>query len=284
VFFIIRAIIVSMKRASLLVVAAVGAILVGRAVSDHRDKRDKTEQVVGLWRLGDARTISDDPVFYYFHKGGKGLYRYGQVGHNQTHSFDWALEGDALALTFRKAGEHARTRFVLGEGDGGRTLTLLEDPRARQQKPGRVRYKYTPTSLDESATSVDDLGGPLALPSEDAAAEDASVAGRIWMDLQRYATGGMGFRMYQLSEHAVGGSPGGKLGWYHHGDFDDWSTETLAYRHEPSALRLRFLLRNEERVTSIELRPARDRRTLFLARDPRNFFHVGRFVDAGRSF
>jgi len=261
-----------MKRAAVLLCSLALALVALRAYR----ARPAPAQLLGLWSLTEAREVTDELRFYYFHEGGKGLYRYGQVGHNQTHSFDWSLEGDRLVLSFRKTGEQARTQILLAEEGGRRSLTLVEDPRG----PGRVRYTHRPSNLGLDA---DALGGPLSL-SMTAADERAqgALAGRMWMDLRRYATGGSGFVMYQLSEHELGG--GLRLGWHHQGDFDDWSTESMSYREEPGALRLRFHLRREEAVTPVELEQARDRRVLTLLRDPRNFLHRTRLVDAGRSF
>lgn len=233
-------------------------------------------QLHGLWGVSQPRGIADELRFYYFHTGGKGLYRYGQVGHNQTHSFDWKLDGDRLVLDFRKTGEHAKTRIELTERAGERSLTLLDDPRG----PGPVRYVHRPSNLaaDEQA-----LGGPLSLSDGDkAAGEAAMLKGRIWIDVQRYATGGLGFVMYQLSAHPLG--DGQWLGWYHRGDFDDWTTETLAYREEPQRLRLRFLLHGQEATTPYRLRQEREQRVLTLSRDPRNFLHQRQLLDGGASF
>ena len=260
-----------MKRAITYAVVLVALFLIGLGVVRHVIHAGRAGQLLGLWSLGDARGPADELRFYYFHKGGKGLYRYGQVAFNKTNSFDWSLDGDDLTLTFRKTGEVARTRVHLGEDSGRRTLTLDDDPRG----PGRVRYRLTPSSLDVE-------GGPLALEGDAATQEVAAIAGRMWIEQRRYATGGMGFAIYQLSDHD--GARGWKIGWHHAGDFDDWSTESLAYRQEPGAVRLRFTLRGEEQVTPVELRPARDTRVLTMTRDPRNFLHVTKLVDAGRSF
>ncbi len=89
-------------------------------------------------------------------------------------------------------------------------------------------------------------------------------------------------RCIQLSEHAT--AQGWRRGWHHLGDFDDWTTETLEYRHEAGALSLRFPLRGGDASTSVTIGQERDQRVLLLMRDPRNFYHRSRFVDAGPSF
>ena len=47
----------------------------------------------------------------------------------------------------------------------------------------------------------------------------------IWIDYRNLATGGAEFHMYQLAATAIDGRGGG---WFHRGDFDDWSTESTA--------------------------------------------------------
>jgi hypothetical protein len=237
------------------------------------------DALIGLWMAEDIHVPADPMHMYYFHKGGKGLYRYGQVGHNNTNSFDWRVtDGDKLELLFRKTGERARTRFVIGQEGGRRTLELADDPRAATP----TRYRYLPANLDAEGT-----GGALTLPVEENHFDGGGIADRIWMDLRRYATGGMGFVMYQLSDHPS--QPGWKIGWHHRGDFDDWSTEQLIFRvepgrPEPGALRLRFLLTGQEVTSPITITRDRDRRTLTLERDPRNFHARTRLLDAGPSF
>jgi hypothetical protein len=231
------------------------------------------EALLGLWTAEEVRAPADPMHLYYFHKGGKGLYRYGQLGHNNTNSFDWRLDGDKLELLFRKTGERASTRFVIRQEEGRRTLELQADPRAATP----TRYRYLPANLGVEAT-----GGALALPAADLPAEGGGIADRIWMDLRRYATGGMGFVMYQLSDHPS--QPGWKIGWHHRGDFDEWSTEQLIFRQEPGALRLRFLLTGQEVTSPIAIDRDRDHRRLTLERDPRNFHARTRLIDAGPSF
>ncbi len=272
-----------MKRAAVVVSLALAVLGLFRLRAHLATRAPR--QVLGLWTATEVRTLEDELRFYYFHEGGKGLYRYGQAGHNNTSSFDWSVDGDKLTLVFRKTAEHATTRYQLGEEGGRRTLTIIDDPRSPYPPRGPIRYRFVPTSLDGSELAARlGEGGPLSIATQTDEAP-ASVVGRMWIEQRRYATGGMGFRMYQLSEHAPDGfARAWRLGWYHTGDYDDWSTETLAYREGAGALQLRFLLRDEEAATSAELRPVRDLRELTLSRDPRNFLHVGRFVDVGKSF
>ena len=271
------------KRALTLASITVLGAALGLAVWTARAPRP--DQLLGLWRAEEAwRGPGDAMHFYYFHKGGKGLYRYGQIGHNATHSFDWRLEGDRLVLLFRKAGERATTRVAIVEENGRRVLELADDPRATQP----TRYRFVPPNLSADL-DAEATGGPLALPDGEpavATATPAAMGGRMWIDLRRYATGGMGYSMYQLSEHPA--QAGWKIGWHHRGDFDDWTTELLVYRVDGgaggAALRLHFLLRDQAETTPAALSQDRGRRLLTLERDPRDFYARARFVDAGPSF
>jgi hypothetical protein len=226
----------------------------------------------------EVRAPADPMHLYYFHKGGKGLYRYGQLGHNQTNSFDWRLDGDKLELLFRKTGERARTTFLIRHEEGRRTLELRSDPRAATP----TRYRFAPATLAEL--------GPLAMPAQviEAGQAGEGVAGGVvdhmWIDLTKFATGGMGFSMYQLSRHPA--QPGWQIGWYHRGDFDDWTTERMTYRVEGPSLRTHFSLRGDEHVTPFVLAedPRQRGTALTLASDARNFFARSRFLDAGPSF
>lgn len=248
----------------------VGVAVLAALVVAPRMLRNPAPTLVGLWlATPPAREMSDELRFYYFHEGDKGLYRYGKAGYNNTASFDWRVSGDELTLVFRKTGIVERSRFAIENVAGQSYLVLADDPRVG----GRQRY--------ERSKAARELDGPLSIgPNDDGA--QGQLAGRIWYDSTKYATGGMGFRMYQFSEHALAG---GRLrGWYHVGDFDDWSTETLDYRELPGALELRFGLRGESATTPVTVEQGRERRTLRMTSDPRDFGARARFGDMGESF
>ncbi len=263
-----------------LVASTVLVVAVWVVIRNTRAPQISPDALLGLWAQADGKTPSDELRFYYFHTGGQGLYRYGQVGHNQTNSFDWFIDGNQLTLTFRKTGERAVTKVELSGSARARTLTLLADPRG----VGVGRYTERQSNIEV---------GPMLLPHATAAVTDkASVLdGRIWMQLTQYATGGSGFVMYQLSKHACPraltdepeASPW-RLGWYHRGDFDDWTTETLCYRSDPASLSLAFAVRGERASTAIELSQEKDKRVLIVRRDPRNFLHRTQLIDGGPSF
>ena len=262
-----------MKMRWLVLALVVGGIFAGMKM---RGPRVDPEAVLGLWTQFDSKAPADEMRFYYFHKGGKGLYRYGQVAYNQTHSFDWSVDGNELKLLFRKSGERAKTVIELGGSGNARTITLEKDPRG----PGKVKYTRRPANLDEETLMIPALERLHDKPTA------SGPAGRMWIDLRRYATGGAGFRFYQLSDHGCPGRPGSQLGWYHLGDGDDWTTETLCYRFESGVFQLHFEARNEDAKSRFDHRKdaRQDHMSLELARDPRNFLHQSLFIDAGPSF
>ena len=249
------------------VVAVVLGLCAFGAWSRHHEADDALH---GLWIQSPVRVPKDEMRFYYFHPGGAGLYRYGQAGYNQTHSFDWSVRGDEVRLHFRKTGETATTRIRLGGRGDERTLTMLEDPRG----PGIVTYRRVPSALTEGL-------GPLAIP-DGLGSDGAILVGRIWVDQTAYATGGAGFRMYQLSEHET--EAGWRIGWHHLGDHDDWTTERFDYRANEGLLDVRFLVRGDEARLPISLDHIAGRARLVLERDPRNFLQRTRLLDGGPSF
>src|SRR5690554_5298743 len=94
---------------SVLMTLAAVAFLDGQGAAPEQNESalagPREDAVQGLWSRWPDRQREGDPLrFYYFHGDGHGLYRYGRIGHTNTHSFDYRLEGDALLLTFRKSG------------------------------------------------------------------------------------------------------------------------------------------------------------------------------------
>lgn len=235
-------------------------------VEPHRD-----DPVRGLWsRWPDSRLEGDKIRFYYFHGDGHGLYRYGEVGFTNTHSFDYQAHGDTLVVKFRKTGIEHKLRYEVEVGrDGRRVLHLLDDP---EENGVPTDYFFVPAPIT-----------PSAFVSPNARASDATKpAGHMWIGLTEYATGGMGFSMYQLSPAGIDGRG---TGWHHRGDFDDWSTETLTYRLTADTLELRFELTEERYTTPYGVVMGEDKkRRLVLREDPRNWWHRAVFTDMGRSF
>lgn len=235
-------------------------------VSDEFEAAQR-EPLTGVW-WRHAPGVTGDPVrFYYFHGDGTGLYRYGQVGHTYTHSFDYRIGADdRLRLVFRKTGQAHDVQFDLSPGDGRDWLTLHDDPR----EPAPVRYfRLADREAPRDVAAAADLG--------------PAPAGHMWLDLQRYATGGQGFYFYQLRPAGIDGRG---VGWFHRGDFDDWSTESLSYRivDDPPQLELHFELTDTTVTTPMTLEGTGTDRTLTLQADPRDFGQQHRYRDAGRSF
>lgn len=238
---------------------------------------DAAEQrrLSGIWWRYEPG-ISGEPVrFYYFHGDGTGLYRYGKVGLTNTHSFDYDVEGDRLVLDFRKSGEHHEVAFTLEpgreHGDDRDWLELREDPR----EPGATRYFRRSEAIVEPGAGLGE-GAPLG------ADLGPAPAGHMWIDLRRHATGGQAFALYQFRGAGIDGRG---TGWFHRGDFDDWSTETLSYRLVGDRIELDFTLAGQAEVSAFVVRTdAEGRRWLEVAADPRDFWHSHRYLDVGPSF
>ncbi len=223
------------------------------------------DPLIGLWSAHPLGGEGEPVAFYYFHgkdaQGiGRGLYRYGKVGATFTNSFDYAIDGDTLTLSFRKTGAEHDVRFSVREDDGAAVLELADDPRAGG------RRRYVQARREPVAPHADEA--PVGLP------------GRMWIDRTDYATGGYGFALYQLRGAGIDGRG---TGWFHRGDFDDWSTESLVYRIVGDRIELQLYGSDAREVTGFHVE-AGDPATLVLEQDPRDFWHPHRYVDAGPSF
>lgn len=255
--------------------AAAGAWPQPRAIVEAEPRlappADAAEQraLAGIWWRYEPGASGEPVRFYYFHGDGTGLYRYGKIGLTNTHSFDYDVVGERLVLDFRKSGEHHEVAFTLERGrergEDRDWLELRDDPR----EPGSARYFRRSEAIVEPGADADASLGP-------------APAGHMWIDLQRHATGGQGFALYQLRGAGIDGRG---TGWFHRGDFDDWSTEALTYRIAGDRLELEFTLAGQSEVTAFAVRTdAEGRRWLELADDPRDFWHPHRYLDVGPSF
>lgn len=224
----------------------------------------------GMWMRYDSRGEGDPLRFWYFHGDGKGLYRYGKVGLANTHSFDYALtRSDAhdpggpidVSLRFRKRGESHALIATIDEDGQGTWLSFTGDPR----EPG-ARYRKVESDLDPGS----------AAPT---AASASAIGDRMWIDYRNLATGGAEFHLYQLAATAIDGRG---VGWFHRGDFDDWSTESLTYRIDGDRLELFFDLREEPNSTGFRVVAGEHGRELWLDADPRDFWAAHRYKDGGR--
>jgi len=238
------------------------------------------ERLAGLWQRYEVLSEGDPLRFYFFHPDGFGIYRYGKVGLTNTHSFDYQASQGVADLRFRKTDRTHVVRYRIEEEAGREWLVLAGDP--REDLP-EVRYFRAP---DARAACLDGgLAGPDLKDRSQGAASEAlagALGGRLWGEEQRYATGGMGFAIYQLQPQALDGRG---VGWFHQGDYDEWSTETLSYRQQGERLTLGFALRHEAHNTVIEVRPGPDGvRRLGLASDPRDFWRPHTYRDMGPTF
>jgi hypothetical protein len=221
--------------------------------------------LVGVWHRYDALAEGDRMRFYFFHEGGFGLYRYGKVGLTNTHSFDYSADSGVLELTFRKTGARHRLPYRTEEQDGRTWLVLDDDPR----EEGGARYFKAPTSTSGSC------------PEDPVPTASDRIGGRLWGEEARYATGGMGFSIYQFQAQAIDGRG---VGWHHRGDYDEWTTETLTFRQRGDRLALSFPLRHDGLETAIAVTGAGDDRRLHLADDPRDFWRPHTYRDMGPTF
>lgn len=224
------------------------------------------DPLAGVWHRFHAHSEGDLIRFYYFHGDGHGLYRYGKVGLTNTHAFDYSVVGDRVELRFRRTGERREVGFALEDDPeipGRRWLRLAEDPR----EGGEVAY------FRDDATSA------LGECEAEAAAE--SIDNRLWIDQRAHAAGGLSFAMYQLQQQTIDGRG---VGWFHRGDYDEWTTEALTYRRQGDVLTLHFMLSGESQSARIRIVREGDARFLELAGDPRDYWRDHRYLDGGPSF
>lgn len=232
-----------------------------------------SDALQGIWTRYVSGEEGSPVAFWYFHGDGKGLYRYGRVGLTNTHSFDYELSGAGsrldLNLRFRKTGEaHAISALVERDERGRAWMVLRGDPRG----PG-ARYQRV-SELGEGQELGEDADGELE-------ATRAALGDRLWIDYGNYATGGAGFHMYQFARSSLDGRG---IGWFHRGDFDEWSTESLTYRISGDHLELYFDLREEPTRTRFRLTQGEQGRELWLDADPRDYWAPHRYRDGGKSF
>lgn len=236
-------------------------------------RRASPHPIVGLWQRAPAHAEGDPIEFYYFHGNGHGIFRYGRVGLTNTHSFRYRATGDRLTLTFRKTGEQHRDIEFAIRGDNGKVwLDLQTDPRAqgepqsyfRVERQGHAQVCPPPAQAEPTVT-------------------DAGLGGRLWGEEIRYKTGGMGFAIYQLQPQTIDGRG---VGWFHRGDYDEWTTEALTYRQRGDHLVLHFLLRGDSVDTPISVTQAAEDspRSLAVEVDPRDFWHRHDYLDMGPTF
>ncbi len=255
---------------------------------------DFTKALQGVWNRFEGRSEGQDMRIWLFHPEGHGFYRYGQVGHTRTQIFDYQVEGVAkyveeadramgatLKLKFRKNGEEHHLRTRIGIRNGQRFLQFDNDPR----ESGAV-YWSKEGGKSHGVRGVDDEVKSWRVvreevPESEEEGKGIGLGNRMWIDRREYASGGYDFRFYQLSVTAMDGRG---VGWYHEGDLDEWTTESLSYRIDGSHLEIFFDLREEFMRTPYSITPGAKGRVLRLAQDPRDFAMAHEYLDMGRSF
>ncbi len=207
----------------------------------------------GIWERVEHKG-SNRVRFYYFHNDGSGLFRFGTSALNHTQMFDQKVSWRGLELTFRKTGRKVTTPFkVVTDPKGGRWLQLDKDP-LRDGKTTRYRRRADPGQTIGPSTK-----DPFA---------------RMWMHRRKLRGGGTDFRIYQFRPAQRNGHG---TGWYHEGDFDEWTTESLHYHRGPKSLHLIFDQRGEKAFTPMEMRNHK----LHLRYDPRYFGRSSAYDDSG---
>lgn len=261
---------------------ALAAALAAPVPEDTCEATAVDPRLVGVWHRFEATAEGDLLRFYFFHPDGFGLYRYGKVGLTNTHSFNYSAEGGRLELVFRKTGERHALPYRIEQEGGHAWLVLDDDPR----EAGGARYFRAADPAGEAACA--DLAGLVDMSrgtgpdGQDPKTSHAPAIGdRLWGEEVRYATGGMGFSIYQLQRQSIDGR---SVGWHHRGDYDEWTTETLTYRQRGDRLALTFPLRHDAVVTPITVAETAEGRTLHLADDPRDFWRPHTYRDMGPSF
>ena len=153
-------------------------------------------------------------------------------------------------------------------------MILRGDPREPGARYLRVDADADFAGLGEAMRGEATRGAPGELARAD-------LGDRLWIDYRNHATGGAGFHLYQFAKTSLDGRG---IGWFHRGDFDEWSTESLTYRISGERIELYFDLREEPSSTVFHLSEGEQGRELLLDSDPRDFWAPHRYRDGGRSF
>lgn len=229
----------------------------------------------GLWMRADIETWSEDVQFHYFHDDGKiGLYRYGKRCLNNTHSYNYFIDEkcdgaaknqSCVKFQYRKSGQTYASRVTHEKRGEDEFLTIAKDP----EHGRRVKYKLVRPPVD---------GNELGVSAD---------WDRMWTNISEFKTGGIGFSIYQFKKP---GMDHRGIGWFHKGDFDDWSTESLTYRRrlKPNAtdkggLELEFTCAKAKERTPFHV-TGTDKKALKLKKDPRNYWASSTYQDGGQSF
>lgn len=211
----------------------------------------------GIWDRLETR--GGPPVqFYYFHDDRLGLFRFGTTALNHTETFRVRRRRGALELTFNKTGARHRTKVRTMTGPRGEQILVLSSDPRNGGRSTRYRRRPNPSARVREASK-----DPFA---------------RMWMHRRPLVGSREDFRIYQFRP---ADAKGHGTGWFHVGDFDEWTTEALTYHRERKGLHLRFDQRGESAFSHFAIERSADGRRLRLARDPRYFGRSLGYKDVG---
>jgi len=246
-------------RKYLVSLVVVAPLLVGWLVLDPSGSSERVA-IQGLW---DRVAPSSGPEvqFYYFHTNDLGLFRFGSTALNHTQMFRRRWRRGRLEIVFSKTGARHVTDVALERDDRGRRiLVLASDPR----NGGRpARYRRRTDRGPRLRAGADRPEDPLA---------------RMWMHQRVLARGARDFRIYQFRP---ADDDGAGTGWFHVGDYDEWTTEALGFHRAPGRILLRFTARGDAAVTPMRIEASEGGRALHLAQDPRYFGRGLTYDDVG---
>ena len=223
------------------------------------------ERIRGMWSKFTPGNDTDPTRFYYFHDGGIGLFRYGKRGLNQTNSYTYQVDDKTIRFRMVKSGDVFESEYSVDKEGNATWLTIKRDPRMG----GEQRYKYVPApaKVGYGYGANADKDHPFA---------------RLWIQTSKDSKGQETFRLYQLEAPTLDGRG---IGWYHEGNYEDWTTEALSYRKTDGKLELYFPVRDERITTRMNEGRGQDgKRFIHLAEDPRNFWHPRSYKDGGPGF
>ena len=203
--------------------------------------------------------LDSEVRFYYFHGNGIGLLRYGKVGLNNTESFHYQTHEGVLSIRYNKTGQMFTTSYAFEKENDRQVLVLPE-----------LTHKDDRRLVKEEGSEMGLLNQPSGIQMD-----------RMWTMLEKHAGGGIDFKIYQLRK---ADDTGHGEGFFHEGDFDNWSTERLNYHIGDGQMTFHFSLKDEKAQTSFQLERPHDLPMLVFDKDPRHFWATTHYWDGGESF
>ncbi len=257
----------------------------------------KEGQLFGLWDLSRSeKPSSKSERYYYFHpepnsKGQYiGLYRYGTKTLNATRSFTWSLKNNEVKFVMNNTKHKYRSEVKVTKSGRIRhaKFVLQNDPFNLGEKS---TFKLRPM---EASNDLNDVVRTLDLarniPFRESMLEahpmlqSSSKLARVWFDFQDKNR--QRFRMYQFARNNPSDV---NRGWYHEGDFSDWTTETFEYtthtkRDGSEEFVFKFLDRKQKAKAKFKIESKGEKNSIIIVNDPRNYGLTTRYSDEGPSF